>query len=119
METNKSVTAIEWFFNELQNMQYFIGNDMLEAYKQAKQIEKQQIIDAYDAGLFDGTMDDVNDRMHKQYYNETYGSKGSEEDLIDAINMARNEPDMSGDDIILSIKQSKPTSSQTESRKIM
>ena len=36
-------------------------------------MEKEQIIDAYDAGLFDGSMDDINDRMHKQYYNETYG----------------------------------------------
>ena len=36
------------------------------------EIEKEQIIDAYDAGLFDGTMDDVNDRIYKQYYNETY-----------------------------------------------
>ena len=35
-------TAVEWFFNELQRMQYFIGNDMLEAYKQAKEMEKQQ-----------------------------------------------------------------------------
>ena len=33
-------TAVEWFFNELQRMQYFIGNDMLEAYKQAKEMEK-------------------------------------------------------------------------------
>ncbi len=46
-----------------------------KAFKQAKAMEKEQIVEAYDAGLFDGTMDDVNDRMHKQYYNETYGSK--------------------------------------------
>ena len=36
-------------------------------------MEKEQIEDAYDAGLFDGTMDDVNDRLYKKYYNETYG----------------------------------------------
>lgn len=35
-------------------------------------IEKEQVIDGYDAGLFDGTMDDVNDRMYKHYYKETY-----------------------------------------------
>jgi hypothetical protein len=68
------MTAVEWFLTELKRMQYFIGNDMLQAFEQAKEMEKQQIIDAYDAGLFDGTMDDINDRMHKQYYNETYGS---------------------------------------------
>jgi len=38
-------------------------------------MEKEQIEDAYDAGLFDGTMDDVNDRLYKKYYNETYGIK--------------------------------------------
>jgi hypothetical protein len=36
-------TAVEWFFNELEKMQYFIGNDMLEAYKQAKEKEKKDI----------------------------------------------------------------------------
>lgn len=35
-------TAVEWFFSELERMQYFIGNDMLEAYKKAKQMEKEQ-----------------------------------------------------------------------------
>lgn len=37
------MTAVEWFFNELQRMQYFIGNDMLEAYKEAKEMEKDQL----------------------------------------------------------------------------
>jgi len=35
-------------------------------------MEKELIKDAYDAGLFDGSMDDVNDRIHKEYYNETF-----------------------------------------------
>ena len=34
-------TAVEWFFSELERMQYFIGNDMLQAYKQAKEMETQ------------------------------------------------------------------------------
>ena len=44
-------------------------------FQQAKQIEKQQSKQDYDAGLFDGTMDYVKDRLYKnaeQYYNETY-----------------------------------------------
>ncbi len=45
MEKSK-LTAVEWFLKELENMQYFIGNDMLEAFKEAKELEKQQIIDA-------------------------------------------------------------------------
>jgi len=52
------------------------GSNIVTAIiSEAKAMEKEQIVEAYDAGLFDGTMDDVNDRMHKQYYNETYGSK--------------------------------------------
>jgi hypothetical protein len=73
----KKETAVDYMFrlldvltfgkdNETQN----IFNDILQ---QAKAMEKEQVVDAYDAGLFDGSMDDVNDRMHKQYYNETYG----------------------------------------------
>jgi hypothetical protein len=40
----KQVTAVEWFFSELERMQYFIGNDMLQALKQAKEMEKEQMI---------------------------------------------------------------------------
>jgi hypothetical protein len=48
-------TAVEWFFNELQRMQYFIGNDMLEAYKQAKEMEEKQKKDSYDKGHYDAS----------------------------------------------------------------
>jgi len=101
-------TAVEWLVEQYYDSEGKLGR---QDFEQAKEMEKQQIIDA--AERWKGT------DFAEKYYAETYGSKGSEEDLIDAINMARNEPDMSGDDIILSIKQSKPTSSQTESRKIM
>ena len=43
----KKETAVEWLFSELERMQYFIGNDMLEAFEKAKAMEKEQIIDAY------------------------------------------------------------------------
>ena len=69
-------TAVDWIIDKI-----IENNNMSEIYlsifdvAEAKEMEKEQIVEAYDAGLFDGTMDDVNDRMHKQYYNETYGSK--------------------------------------------
>jgi hypothetical protein len=64
----KQTTAVEWFFNELQRMQYFIGNDMVEAYNQAKEMEKQQIIDAYNEGgcNWDSELE------AEQYYNDTF-----------------------------------------------
>ena len=70
----KKQTAVEWFFSELKRMQYFIGNDMLESLKQAKEMEKQQIEDAYEEGCFDNILDESTDNIRaKEYYNETYG----------------------------------------------
>ena len=68
-------TAVEWFFSELERMQYFIGNDMLEAYKQTLEMEKEQIEDAHIEGqrVFDKHPHTqwTNDQA-EQYYNETY-----------------------------------------------
>ena len=64
------MTAVEWFFNELERMQYFIGNDMLEAYKQAKEMEKQQIIDACQSTS--NTDFWVKYESFEHYYNETF-----------------------------------------------
>ena len=69
-------TAVQWLVIELNQMINVIPMEkwdiIRDIVQEAKAMEREQIIDAYDAGLFDGTMDDVNDRMHKQYYNETY-----------------------------------------------
>jgi hypothetical protein len=67
-------TAVEWFIEQLLESNLIEKNGKtLKLIGQAKEMEKEQIEDAYDAGLFDGSMDDVNNRMHKEYYNETYG----------------------------------------------
>ena len=68
-------TAVEWLIDMLvTENEITLKGENYKLFDQAKAMEKEQIIDAYDAGLFDGTMDDVNDRMHKQYYNETFKS---------------------------------------------
>jgi hypothetical protein len=46
--------------------------------EQAKQMEKQQIFDAFKEGVSDG-FDGWGDTYKEKYYNETYGSKGSDE----------------------------------------
>jgi hypothetical protein len=38
----KQQTAVEWLLNWMENNQYFIGNDLLKAIEQAKEMEKQQ-----------------------------------------------------------------------------
>ena len=51
-----------------------------EKAEELLQIEKEQSKQDYDAGLFDGTMDDVKDRLYKnaeQYYNENYNQNES------------------------------------------
>jgi hypothetical protein len=74
MGTMKQQTAVEWFFSELERMQYFIGNDMLEAYKQAKEMEKERTLVDYSCGARDAILNiDFVDAV--KYYNETYGGK--------------------------------------------
>ena len=61
-------TAVEWYFTELWNApkDKFIWHSILE---KAKQIEKEQIKDAYKNG-WDGNYDYEN--LSEQYYKETY-----------------------------------------------
>jgi hypothetical protein len=69
-------TAVDWFFSELERMQYFIGNDMLEAYKQAKEIEKIHIITAH--GNKQKKSGCVSNYTYiltgEEYYNEIYNN---------------------------------------------
>ena len=73
----KKQTAVEWLLDWMEKNQYFIGNDLLEAFEQAKAMHKEemiqscskmQIIDDVD---FDGNVTFIFDP--EQYYNETYG----------------------------------------------
>ena len=72
-------TAIDWLVEQLENVDYNPlekgGYDTAKKriIEQAKAMEKEQITEAYDDGLFDGSMDIVKDRMYKKYYNENYG----------------------------------------------
>ena len=68
-------TAVEWFFNELQRMNYFIGNDMVEAYKQAKEMEKQQIVEAHGFKTKSINQDQSKIITGNKYYNETFKSE--------------------------------------------
>ena len=70
--SNKQQTAVEYFFSELQRMQYFIGNDMLQAYNQAKEMEKEQITEGFKKGLEYWNGDEWKLIDIEQYYKETY-----------------------------------------------
>ena len=71
----KQQTAVQFLFSELERCQYFIGNDIYQAYKEALEKEKGQIMDArmqdMDSGLDQSTYIDI----AEDYYNETYLNK--------------------------------------------
>jgi hypothetical protein len=81
--SDKKQTAVEWLLNQLEskgdaretssirNIQFNIDtSDYLEIKRQAKQMEKEQILDSY--GIVETT--EQGDIMNaEQYYNETYG----------------------------------------------
>jgi hypothetical protein len=61
---SKEQTAVEWLCE-----QYHLKQD-IEIVKQAKEMEKQQIIDAYQQGFNNAYFS--NPLSKEQYYNETY-----------------------------------------------
>lgn len=64
MENNKSVTAVEWLVEQF-NLQAYIPH-----IKQAKEMEKQQIIDARVKKPLESEWLEA-----EQYYNETFKNK--------------------------------------------
>jgi Zn-dependent oligopeptidase len=64
MSNNKQQTAVEWLFEQLPNK---LKPHLKKELKQAKEMEKEQILKAYDAGDADRVY------QPQQYYNETYG----------------------------------------------
>jgi len=71
------MTAVEWLQNELVGLDtafsYCTFNDKL---KQAKQMEKEQIMKAVDRGFDEGCKhpEDITLKDAEQYYNETFGN---------------------------------------------
>ena len=67
------MTAVEWLFEKLDIVDSSI---MFVYFEQAKKMEKQQIIDAYQKGK-DSGQDNFgygNNINSEQYYNENYGN---------------------------------------------
>jgi hypothetical protein len=78
------MTAVEWLKSELTEVERNLinktflqlnnslaGHRLKDIFEQAKEMEKEQIIDAYDLGM--GHYGDANRRSDaEQYYNETF-----------------------------------------------
>jgi hypothetical protein len=68
--SNKQKTAVSWFLDQLLKDGYIKRLPVLQL-QQAKEMEKQQIIDAANTLLYAGP--GPGDTWAEQYYNETYG----------------------------------------------
>ena len=62
--SEKQQTAVEWFYNQILKGEFI--NDPEELLRQAKELEKQQIQDAY----LDGYCETAEDSQ--DYYSKTY-----------------------------------------------
>ena len=75
-------SAVEWFNQQLVDKQNGNGDNRSweEIFEQAKEMEKEQIIDAYDEGDNNGAdriyyHSNRDDKSAEQYYNETFKSE--------------------------------------------
>jgi ABC-type transporter MlaC component len=68
----KQQTAIEWLFDNV----YMAHSELSEKLKQAKEIEKEQIEEAFANGVddeYEWHINNVPRKNSETYYNETYG----------------------------------------------
>lgn len=64
-------TAIEWLKNELKSLGIY-SSTLKEKCKSAKEIEKQQIINAFNEDLYSQTIDKMKYENGEQYYNQKF-----------------------------------------------
>ncbi len=64
---NKKETAVDWLFSQLPD-HLRLSRDGFDMIQQAKELEKEQIVNAYKNGV-SGT------KLAEQYYKETYTDK--------------------------------------------
>lgn len=70
MESSKSITAVEWLMDKLFDPTFDNGKQ-IDWFEQAKEMEKQQIIDSVKWYMnTDGIINQ--DELAEQYYNETF-----------------------------------------------
>jgi hypothetical protein len=67
----KKQSSIEWFYQRI------LAKDIKEVFEQAKQMEKEQILEAYRQGRTDqqSSSDSFYNRNAKSYFNETFGGE--------------------------------------------
>jgi hypothetical protein len=69
-------TAVEWLINWGKQNPIAFQSDYYAAIEKAKEMEKEQIIDAFDTGTTD------KDRVGEEYYNDIYSHPDPSDDEI-------------------------------------
>ena len=72
----KEQTAVEWLWRWINDNQEATIEEGNKAFNQAKEMEKEQIIEAWNIrAKIDGVLTYTDNRTAEQYYNETYEIK--------------------------------------------
>ncbi len=71
----KQQTAVEWLVEKIQNNIHHTIKIPIEYFEQALEMEKEQIIDAYNQGSLDTYKKEPKNGQGTKYYNETYGNR--------------------------------------------
>lgn len=70
-KTNMKQTAVQWLIHQLiTENEVTLKGENYKLFELAKEMQKQQIIDAHDCGYIDGA--NKKNETAEQYYNETY-----------------------------------------------
>ena len=77
LEEPKQLTAVEWLEEQFIKVNHLTENEWIELFNQAKEMEKQQIIDFANNFIDEHTYGDYDGSVQtmitvKQYYNENY-----------------------------------------------
>jgi hypothetical protein len=74
-------TAVEWLVEQLKEYKHLSYNEQYWIFKQAKEMEKEQIINSFNQGYTQCSIEDLKPTSRKryedaeQYYNETFKSE--------------------------------------------
>lgn len=69
-------TAVQFLINYMLENFHLTDYTVMVVFEQAKQMEKEQIVDAFDMGCQD------EDRIGEEYYNDIFGGQGSPDTII-------------------------------------
>jgi hypothetical protein len=83
------MTAVEWLEDEFTKTNYLSEDEFYMKFKQAKEMEREQIIDAYQQAEKDNGKDFLNGDL---YYNETFksGKQSYQDKMRDKITKAKS-----------------------------